>query len=87
MKDLAQKLTESTAALFSELGLEPRFGEVKRSDRPDLGEFQANGALAAAKAAGKKPPEIAQAVAAAWRETALRRRHPPSPGRAFSIST
>ncbi|MFZ2030280.1 MAG: arginine--tRNA ligase [Vitreimonas sp.] len=66
MKDLATALTGANASVFTALGLEPRHAEVRRSDRPDLGEFQCNGALAAAKAAGKKPPEIAQQVAAAW---------------------
>jgi arginyl-tRNA synthetase len=70
-KDLAQLLTDANAAIFAGLGLEARFGEVKRSDRPDLGEFQCNGALAAAKSAGKKPRDIAEAAAAAWTATDL----------------
>src|SRR6185503_2733274 len=36
---------------------------VTASDRPDLADFQSNGALAAAKRVGKNPREIAQAVA------------------------
>lgn len=71
MKDLAGQLTDANAAVFGALGLEARFAEVKRSDRPDLGEFQCNGALAAAKAVGRKPPEMAAEAAAAWRATAL----------------
>ena len=71
MKDLAGALTAANAAVFSSLGLETKHAEVRRSDRPDLGEFQCNGALAAAKAAGKKPPEIAQAAAASWSATDL----------------
>ncbi|HRP11260.1 MAG TPA: arginine--tRNA ligase, partial [Terricaulis sp.] len=71
MTDLATALTRANQGVFNELGLEPKHAEVRRSDRPDLGEFQCNGALAAAKAAGKKPQEIAQSVAAAWKETAL----------------
>jgi len=71
MKDLATALTAANASVFTALGLEPKHAEVRRSDRPDLGEFQCNGALAAAKAAGKKPPEIAQQVAAAWIATEL----------------
>jgi len=71
MKDLAAALTEANAAVFTSLGLDANHADVRRSDRPDLGEFQANGALAAAKAAGKKPLEIAQSVAAAWRATDL----------------
>jgi len=71
MKDLAHALTAANAAVFSSLGLDAKHAEVRRSDRPDLGEFQCNGALAAAKAAGKKPPEIAQSVAGAWSATDL----------------
>ncbi len=71
MKDLAHQLTDANAAVFSECGLDARFAEVKRSDRPDLGEFQCSGALAAAKATGKTPREIAAAAAAGWRAHAL----------------
>lgn len=71
MKDLAQLLTEANRAVFVGLQLDPAHADVRRSDRPDLGEFQCNGALAAAKAAGRKPAEIAQEVAAAWRATEL----------------
>lgn len=66
MKDLAHLLTDANAAVFSGLGLDPKHAAVRRSDRPDLGEFQCNGALAAAKAAGKKPQEIASAAAENW---------------------
>ncbi|HRE43467.1 MAG TPA: arginine--tRNA ligase [Terricaulis sp.] len=71
MTDLASALTRANESVFAELGLEPKHAEVRRSDRPDLGEFQCNGALAAAKAAGKKPREIADAAAAAWKAEAL----------------
>lgn len=66
MKDLATALSAANAAVFTELGLDPKHADVRRSDRPDLGEFQANGALAVAKAVGKKPQEVAQSVAAGW---------------------
>ncbi len=66
MKDLAGALTEANAAAFAAVGVDARHADVRRSDRPDLGEFQSNGALAAAKAAGKKPQDLAQAVSAAW---------------------
>ena len=71
MKDLASALSAANAAVFTELGLDPKHADVRRSDRPDLGEFQANGALAVAKAAGKKPQEVAQSVAAGWKATDL----------------
>lgn len=66
MKDLASALSAANAAVFSSLGLDTRHADVRRSDRPDLGEFQANGALAVAKAAGKKPQDVAQSIAAGW---------------------
>jgi len=66
MKDLAGALSEANAAAFAAVGVEARHADVRRSDRPDLGEFQSNGALAAAKTAGRKPQELAQAVSAAW---------------------
>ncbi len=66
MIDLAGALTEANAAAFEAVGVDARYAEVRRSDRPDLGEFQSNGALAASKAAGRKPQDLAQAVSAAW---------------------
>jgi arginyl-tRNA synthetase len=71
MKDLAGALGAANAAVFESLGLDPKHADVRRSDRPDLGEFQANGALAVAKAAGKKPQDVAQSVAAGWSATDL----------------
>jgi arginyl-tRNA synthetase len=66
MKDLASQLTAANADVFLKLGLDPKHADVRRSDRPDLGEFQANGALAVAKAAGRKPQDVAHDAAAAW---------------------
>ncbi|MBY0562767.1 MAG: arginine--tRNA ligase [Hyphomonadaceae bacterium] len=65
-KDLAGALSAANAAVFAKLGLDAKHAEVRRSDRPDLADFQCNGALAAAKAAAKKPQELAGAIAAAW---------------------
>ncbi len=63
MTSLVQKLTEITGEAFAAQGVSASLGIVKVSDRPDLAQFQCNGALAAAKAAGKTPREIATAVA------------------------
>lgn len=71
MKDLVSALSEANAAVFQGLGLDVKHAEVRRSDRPDLGEFQCNGALAVAKGAGKKPQEVAQSVVANWRALEL----------------
>jgi arginyl-tRNA synthetase len=63
MSDLKRELGEAVEAAFAGLGLPPELGRVTASDRPDLADFQSNGALAAAKRVGKNPREIAVAVA------------------------
>ena len=63
MASLIRDLTAAAGAAFSAMGLEARWGDVRRSDKPDLADFQCNGAMGAAKSAGKNPREIAGAVA------------------------
>lgn len=63
MPDLAADLTAACAEAFEALGLEARWGAVRRSDRPELADFQCNGAMGSAKQAGRNPREIAEAVA------------------------
>jgi arginyl-tRNA synthetase len=63
MSDLRAGLAEAVGAAFAGLGLPAELGRVAASDRPDLADFQCNGALAAAKAARRNPREIAKAVA------------------------
>lgn len=63
MSDLKRTLSEAVAAAFASLGLPADLGRVTASDRPDLADFQSNGALAAAKRVGKNPRELASAVA------------------------
>jgi arginyl-tRNA synthetase len=62
MSDLKRSLSEAAAAAFQAAGLSPDFGRVTASDRPDLADFQCNGALAAAKSAKRNPREIAVQV-------------------------
>jgi arginyl-tRNA synthetase len=64
-------LSDATALVFGKLGFDAAHATVRRSDRPDLADFQCNGALAIAKAAGRKPVEIARSVAQAWSATAI----------------
>jgi len=64
MSDLKRVLGEAVQAAFASLGLPAELGRVTPSDRPDLADFQCNGALAAAKQAGRPPREIASAVMA-----------------------
>lgn len=63
MADLKRRLGETVSAAFAAEGLPAELGRVAPSDRPDLADFQSNGALAAAKAAKANPREIAGRVA------------------------
>ncbi|HEY0650630.1 arginine--tRNA ligase [Phenylobacterium sp.] len=62
MSDLKTVLGEAVEAAFAAEGVPAEFARVTASDRPDLADFQSNGALAAAKRVGKNPREIAAAV-------------------------
>jgi arginyl-tRNA synthetase len=64
MATLTQILTALAADAFAAEGLDPAYGTVTTSDRPDLAQFQCNGALAAAKAAKANPRAIAEKIAA-----------------------
>ena len=55
-------LSQTFGDAFASLGLDSSFGAVVVSARPDLAQFQCNGAMSAAKHAGKNPREVAQAV-------------------------
>lgn len=61
---LKDELSKIVGEAFADEGLDVALGAVKIADRPDLAQFQCNGALAAAKAAKKNPREIASAVTA-----------------------
>ncbi len=58
-------LSGLVGSAFAEAGFDASFGEVVPSGRPDLGQFQCNGALPAAKQAGVNPREVAEKVAGA----------------------
>lgn len=62
---LQSRLTDVFAQSFAAQGLDPSFGEVVVSQRPELADYQCNGALGAAKDAGRNPRELAEAVVAA----------------------
>ena len=65
MTPLRESLSTLFGDAFERVGIERHFGEVVVSARPDLGQFQCNGALAAARAHGRKPREVAEAVVGA----------------------
>ncbi len=57
-------INQKLAHVFKTLNLDEKFATVKVSDRPDLSDFQCNGALALAKSERKNPREIATQIAA-----------------------
>jgi arginyl-tRNA synthetase len=60
---LLSYLSELAGEAFAEIGLSADLGETVPSQRPELAQFQVNGAMAAGKASGRAPREIAQEVA------------------------
>jgi arginyl-tRNA synthetase len=62
-------LSEQFGRAFVALGLEATDGTVAVSQRPELAQFQCNGALGAAKRAGRNPRELAESVIAALDDT------------------
>ncbi len=64
MKKILDLISEQVTAAFVQAGYEEKYGKVTVSNRPDLCEYQCNGALAAAKQYHKAPIMIARDVAA-----------------------
>ena len=63
-QSIENAINTKLAKVFKTAELDTRFATVKPSDRPDLSDFQCNGALALAKSLHKNPREIAQVIAA-----------------------
>ncbi len=63
MKKILDLITEKMQRAFSDAGYDASFGRVTVSNRPDLCEYQCNGALSAAKQYKCAPIAIANAVA------------------------
>ncbi len=68
MASLIQDLSAAASAAFEAMGLESKWGAVRRSDKPEFADFQCNGAMGAAKSAGRNPREIAGEIAAALKD-------------------
>ena len=62
MEKILDIITEKMQQAFTDAGFDPSFGRVTVSNRPDLCEYQCNGALSAAKQYHCAPIKIAQAV-------------------------
>ena len=64
MKRISDFIAEELAAAFEAAGYDRNYAKVTLSNRPDLCEYQCNGAMAGAKAYHKAPIMIAQDVVA-----------------------
>ncbi len=62
MKKILDIISEKMQAAFQAAGLDPAYGRVTVSNRPDLCQYQCNGAMAAAKVQRCAPIQIANAV-------------------------
>lgn len=63
MKKLLDLISEEMGRAFAEAGYDGKLGKVTLSNRPDLCEYQCNGAMAGAKLYRKAPIQIAADVA------------------------
>ncbi len=63
MKKFLDAISEEMKKAFEEAGYDRELGRVNISNRPDLCEYQCDGAMAGAKKYGKKPIDIANEVA------------------------
>ena len=68
MEKLIEKLSTIVMDKFQQCGYDSQYGVVTVSNRPDLCQFQCNGALPAAKKYKVSPVQIANCVAAALKE-------------------
>lgn len=71
MKKLIERITEEAAKAFTQAGYDASYARVTVSNRPDLCEYQCNGAMAAKKAYQKAPLAIAEDVVARMKDSDL----------------
>ncbi|MCR4956214.1 MAG: arginine--tRNA ligase [Lachnospiraceae bacterium] len=62
MKKILDDISEVVSSAFEKCGYDKEYGKVTISNRPDLCEFQCNGAMACAKKAHKAPFMIADEI-------------------------
>ena len=69
MKTIIELISDELKSAFAKLYGDDKYGKVNISNRPDLCEYQCNGAMAAAKAFKKKPIDIANEVVELLKES------------------
>jgi len=71
MKKIVDLITEELKPAFTGCGYDEKFIRVTLSNRPDLCEYQCNGAMAAAKAYKKKPIDIANELVEQLKDSSM----------------
>ena len=71
MKTIIELITDEIKTAFEECGYGTEYAKVTVSNRPDLCEFQCNGAMAAAKAYKKAPFMIADEIVAKLKDNKI----------------
>ena len=69
MKEILELITDEMKKAFVKAGYDDKFALVSLSNRPDLCEYQCNGAMPAAKVYHKAPLEIARDVVKALEDS------------------
>lgn len=69
MKTILNLITEEVKNAFIEKGYDEKYGTVSLSNRPDLCQYQCNGALAAAKQYKTAPIKIAEEIVGVLKES------------------
>ena len=69
MEKWMERLTEKLSDAFEKAGYDRSYGKVALSNRPDLCEYQCNGAMAGAKTYKKAPIQIAGDVVAGLKDS------------------
>ena len=70
MTGIIDQISEILSKAFAECGYEEKYGKVTVSNRPDLCQYQCNGAMAAAKAYKKAPFMIGDEIVAKVKDNA-----------------
>ncbi len=71
MNSLIDVISAEVSAAFEKAGYSAKYGKVTESNRPDLCEFQCNGAMAAKKEYDKIPRDMASDVAGALSDSKI----------------
>ena len=71
MRKILDLITDEMVKAFEAAGLDAKYAKVTVSNRPDLCEYQCNGAMAAAKEYKKAPIMIAEEVVARLKDNAM----------------